>query len=168
MKQIHGGDIYRNSVEIDFSVNVNPLGVPDAVKAALHSAVEHCMVYPDIHTEQLKEEVSKMLNIPKEGLLFGNGASELFMAVIQALKPKKVVIPVPSFYGYEYAVTTEAEEILYYPMKAETDFSLDEDLFKILNEDVDLLILANPNNPTGALMEKAFLRKLCDFCRGYV
>ena len=29
---IHGGDIYRNHIAIDFSINVNPLGVPKAVK----------------------------------------------------------------------------------------------------------------------------------------
>ena len=36
MKTIHGGDIYRNTVSVDFSVNVNPLGIPDSVKQALH------------------------------------------------------------------------------------------------------------------------------------
>ena len=33
MKGIHGGDIYRNDVKVDFSVNVNPLGIPKAVEA---------------------------------------------------------------------------------------------------------------------------------------
>ena len=37
-KAIHGGDIYRNQVRLDFSVNVNPLGMPDGVEAALHDA----------------------------------------------------------------------------------------------------------------------------------
>ena len=40
MKGLHGGDIYRNHVEIDFSVNVNPLGIPEAVEAALYEAVK--------------------------------------------------------------------------------------------------------------------------------
>ena len=34
MKGIHGGDIYRNDVKVDFSVNVNPLGIPKAVEAS--------------------------------------------------------------------------------------------------------------------------------------
>ncbi len=36
MKGIHGGDIYSNDVKLDFSVNVNPLGIPEAVKTALY------------------------------------------------------------------------------------------------------------------------------------
>ena len=34
MKSIHGGDIYNNKVNMDFSVNINPLGIPHSVKAA--------------------------------------------------------------------------------------------------------------------------------------
>ena len=165
MEQIHGGDIYRNSINIDFSVNVNPLGIPNEVKDALHRAVEHCMEYPDIHAEQLKEQVSKMLDVSKEGLLFGNGASEIFMAVIHTIKPKKTVIPIPSFYGYEYAASAEDEEIIYYQMKNENDFLLDDGIYEVLTEDVDLVILANPNNPTGALLNRSFLRKLCEHCK---
>ena len=100
MKGIHGGDIYRNDVKLDFSVNVNPFGIPKAVEAALYEAVDKCSKYPDISAEKLTKAVSEMLNVPKENLLFGNGASELFMAIIHGIKPKKIVIPVPSFYGY--------------------------------------------------------------------
>ena len=48
MQAIHGGDIYRNRIQIDFSVNINPLGIPEEVKDALHQAVDVCMQYPDI------------------------------------------------------------------------------------------------------------------------
>ena len=57
MKGIHGGDIYRNRVKMDFSVNVNPLGIPEAVKKALNEAVEHSSQYPDISAEKLKKNI---------------------------------------------------------------------------------------------------------------
>ena len=47
--QYHGGDIYRNQIRQDFSVNTNPLGMPDSVREALHQAVEEAEHYPDIH-----------------------------------------------------------------------------------------------------------------------
>ena len=34
-KSVHGGDVYHNQVELDFSVNINPFGMPDGVKKAL-------------------------------------------------------------------------------------------------------------------------------------
>lgn len=165
MERIHGGDIYRNHVEIDFSVNVNPLGIPKAVEAALHEAVTNCDKYPDITAKKLKIAVSKMLHVSKEGLLFGNGASELFMAVIHAIQPKKTVIPVPSFYGYEYAVQAADGEVIYFETKEENDFCLDEDFFAVLTEDVEVIFLANPNNPTGNLINKEYLRKVLLHCR---
>ena len=76
MKQIHGGDVYRNKIKTDFSVNINPFGIPGAVENALYTAVDSCTKYPDITVEKLKKAVKDMLDVPEEYLLFGNGASE--------------------------------------------------------------------------------------------
>lgn len=165
MKGIHGGDIYRNPVTLDFSVNVNPSGTPEAMTAALQEAVKKCGSYPDIEMEQLKETVGRTLLVPKEYLLFGNGASELFMAIVHGIKPQKTLIPAPSFYGYEYAAGAAKGEIVYHMLKPKTGFCPGEDLLEALTEDVDLLFLANPNNPTGRLPGKAYLQRLLDCCR---
>ena len=53
---IHGGDIYRNKVELDFSINVNPLGMPERVRQALVEAVNACTKYPDIEAQRLKKQ----------------------------------------------------------------------------------------------------------------
>ncbi len=165
MKQIHGGDIYRNRVNMDFSVNINPLGMPDGVKEALQRAAGRCQEYPDRMAEKLKKAVSSMLSVPKEYLLFGNGASELFMGIIHGLRPKKTCIPIPSFYGYEYAAEAASSNIVFFPLKEEEDFMLNEDFFDVLTEDTDLLFLANPNNPTGKRMEKEYLKRLLKICK---
>ena len=82
MQTIHGGDIYRNRIQIDFSVNINPLGIPEEVKDALHQAVDVCMQYPDMEAEQLKEALSRKFCLPKTYFLPGNGASELFLGIL--------------------------------------------------------------------------------------
>lgn len=161
---IHGGDIYRNHIAIDFSINVNPLGVPKAVKTALHQAVESCERYPDIKAERLKMAVSNMLTVPEEYLLFGNGASELFMAIVHGIKPKKIVIPVPSFYGYEYAGLAAESEIIYYEMNQRNNFCIGDDFDSILTDEIDLLFLANPNNPIGNLLDKETVKNLLQYC----
>ncbi|WP_444643719.1 pyridoxal phosphate-dependent aminotransferase [Caproiciproducens sp. R1] len=162
---IHGGDIYRNQVRIDFSVNSNPLGIPDSVKDALHEAVGHCEQYPDIRAEKLAESVSQMTGVGTEHLLFGNGASELFLAIIHAVRPKRIVIPVPSFFGYEKAAMASDAEIGYYEMKESAGFALDEGLLEQLTGDTDLLFLANPNNPVGNLLDGTLLKKIAAVCR---
>lgn len=164
-KGIHGGDIYRNRVDLDFSINMNPLGMPESVKEALHNAVDLCMSYPDPSAEALKEAVGRMLGVPEECLIFGNGASELFTAIVHGLKPKKIVIPVPSFYGYEHAAGSVGAECVYYEMKEEDGFLPDDGFFDVLTEDVDMVFLANPNNPTGGLPGRDYLKKLSEHCR---
>lgn len=164
-EKIHGGDVYRNRVSMDFSINVNPLGIPESVKQALKRAVNDCGKYPDISAEQLKLSVGKMHGISPEYLLFGNGASELLMAVVHAVMPKKTVIVTPSFYGYEYAAGASQGEIVYYGAVEKEDFHIGEALYDSLTDDVDLLFLANPNNPTGNLIEKGQLRRILSHCK---
>ncbi|MBW7571281.1 pyridoxal phosphate-dependent aminotransferase [Caproiciproducens faecalis] len=161
---VHGGDIYRNQVRIDFSVNSNPLGIPDSVKSALHEAVGHCEQYPDIRAQELTDSVSKMTGVEKEHILFGNGASELFLAVIHAVQPKRIVIPVPSFFGYEKAASASNAQIYYYEMQECAGFALNEGILKELTEETDLLFLANPNNPVGNLVDSALLEKVARVC----
>ena len=165
MNGIHGGDIYRNKVNMDFSVNINPLGMPDTVEHVLRSAVERCSEYPDIEAAGLKTAVSNMLNIPKDYLVFGNGASEIFMGIVHALRLAKTVITVPSFYGYKYATQAVESDIVYFPLKEKNEFLPDEELLEALTEDIDIVWLANPNNPTGKMVSKEYLKKLFNVCR---
>ena len=53
-EELHGGNVYGKRIEIDFSVNINPLGMPGAAEAALHGAVADCGRYPDIANRELK------------------------------------------------------------------------------------------------------------------
>lgn len=162
---IHGGDIYRNEVELDVSINVNPLGMPESVRQALLQAVSDCTKYPDPEVERLTEAVRKVLGVKETSILFGNGASELFQAVVHTIQPKKTLIPVPSFYGYEYAAHCVDGEICYWEMKRENGYSLDETIFPELEKGVELVFLANPNNPTGCLLDRELLEQVLTYCR---
>ena len=162
---IHGGDIYRNEVELDFSINVNPLGMPERVRQALFQAVSDCTKYPDPEMERLTDCVRNVLGVKESSIVFGNGASELFQAVIHTIRPKKILIPVPAFYGYEYAAKCMDSEICYYMMKKEKGYSLDERIFTELEKGMELLFLANPNNPTGCLLDGKLLERILTYCR---
>lgn len=156
---MHGGDIYRHKVNIDFSVNVNPLGIPIEVKEAMHKAVDYCGAYPDYICEHLINGLADELGIQTSGVVLGNGASELISWIIKIINPQKVVLPVPSFLGYERAL---GSEFVRYTLKQENNFRLDEGILEQLQSDVDMLILTNPNNPTGALIEDKLMDKILD------
>ncbi len=161
---IHGGDIYQNKVRMDFSVNSNPLGMPVAVKRALKRAVRHCGEYPDLRAGELKEKLEALTGICREYILCGNGASELLLAILHGIRPRKTAIPVPSFYGYEYAAAAVKSSMLPILLREEERFCLTSSVLQRLDDEVDLLLLANPNNPTGAMIEADLLNKILEEC----
>ena len=136
---VHGGDIYRNCISLDYSVNINPLGIPASVEAALREAVALCRQYPDIGQEKLKAAIAGMDKVSADEILCGNGASELFPAILHALKPKKILIPVPSFYGYEWAAGVEDCEVSYFPLREQDNFVLGEDFIEALDKETKLI-----------------------------
>lgn len=65
MEYGHGGDIYRNrNVELDFSVNVNPLGMPNFVWEAAQRSIAFCTGYPDSSCENLRGRLSEVTGVP--------------------------------------------------------------------------------------------------------
>ncbi|MDD3367880.1 MAG: histidinol-phosphate transaminase [Lachnospiraceae bacterium] len=176
----HGGDIYRNRISYDFSVNINPLGMPDGVKKALHRAVKSSTQYPDIQSEQLINVLAAYLNCDPSWILCGNGASELFTAIMHARISKRIadrsvidrsvvdtkwiLDPMPSFAGYLSAAQSIGAQVIPYFLSSDHDFELEQDICNVLTKDVDMLFLANPNNPTGKLINPTVLEYILKHC----
>lgn len=173
MKSIHGGDIYNNKVNMDFSVNINPLGIPDTVKEAMSDALSYADRYPDIACSGLKKALAgyftqQGFSIQSEDIIPGNGASELFMAIAHAIKPKKAVLLAPGFFGYEHVLGAVGCDIRYFQLDEQNDFSpaaRTDALMDMLTDDTDIFFIANPNNPTGRLADSSFMKQIIKHCK---
>ncbi len=62
MSYVHGGDVYRRAVDLDYSVNINPLGIPPRACAAAKHGVDQSTAYPDWKVEKLRDAVVSFLN----------------------------------------------------------------------------------------------------------
>ncbi|MCR4687386.1 MAG: aminotransferase class I/II-fold pyridoxal phosphate-dependent enzyme [Lachnospiraceae bacterium] len=167
MKNIHGGNIYDNKIDLDFSVNISPLGMPDKVKDVIVKSVDSINNYPDMECKDLKDKLGEKYGISPSFFLIGNGSSEIFMAIAHSKPGAKALIIVPSFYGYEYAFSNAGCDIEYYCLKEEDDYKLKEDVLDVINVGLDYVIMANPNNPTGALIDETVIYKILDKCLKY-
>ncbi len=127
---VHGGDRYRNDIIHDFSINISPLGTPKKVMEALQNCVSEIEAYPDPFAEQLKEKVAEKRKIPKDTIVFGNGASELIYAIIRAVRPKRAWIPIPSFTEYERALQAYGTEIEFFLLPEKKDFVMGNEFVK--------------------------------------
>lgn len=141
----HGGDVYRNSIEYDFSINVNPLGMPLASIQAAHEGIVLTGRYPDYRAEQLCRAIAKAQNIPADRIIPGNGAAELLYALGQTI-PGKALTLAPTFTGYAEAVAAGGGELTY--------ASDEQELLAKMDDSIRLVFLCNPNNPTGTLFTR--------------
>lgn len=163
--QIHGGDIYRNKIHMDFSVNANPLGPqPEVIEAVQAAAADVCR-YPDIYCEKLIQLLSSFEKVEKEQILCGNGAAELFFSAVLAVKPEKALVLSPTFSEYERALQVTDTQIFYYELKKEQEFQIREDFLEEITPELDLVFLCNPNNPTGQATPRGLLEKIAEKCR---
>lgn len=126
MEYQHGGDIYTNNVTMDYSANINPLGLPRGVKEALYKAADSCSFYPDSQSMRLRKELAGFHSVSAENIICGNGAADLIFQIVQALKPKNALLIAPSFLEYEQALKASSCSIVLYCLKEENGFRLTE------------------------------------------
>lgn len=164
MEYGHGGDIYRNEVEYDFSVNINPLGMPEKSLEAAKKALLSCGSYPDWQAEKLCQAIAQAEGVKREQVLLGNGAAELIYAFLFALKPKNGLLLAPSFAEYETALVSAGGKPAFWKLQEEKGFALEEDFLEAIEKETDAVFVCNPNNPTGRLTKRELLIQIAQRC----
>jgi len=168
--QSHGGDRYRHRVEMDFSVNTNPLGMPTFVRRAMEGALDGSPApslewYPDPACERLRAALAACHRLETGEILCGNGASELIFAFARGLgRGRRALLPVPSFGEYERALQAARIPVTYYGLRQEDQFAVTEALLEQLTGEIGLLFLCQPGNPVGSLMPDGLLRQILERC----
>lgn len=169
----HGGNLYAAARQtggspddyLDFSANINPLGIPGSVRQAILSAVDSIIHYPDAEATALKQAISRQYGVTADRITAGNGAVELLYLLCHALRPRRVLIPAPAFSEYERAARAAGAAIEYHFLRPGDGFAVPlEPLIDKLAA-VDMLFLGNPNNPTAVLCRRQQLERLLTAAR---
>ncbi len=152
----HGGDVYNyNGPILDFSSNINPLGVPESFRLALSEQLDDFTRYPDIRYRSLRDNIGTYLNVCPDSVLPGNGAVDLIYKLIGTLKCEKVYGLCPSFSEYRRAAETAGRQYIELPAYDIEYRRFDKDAFIQAMTPQSLAVVCNPNNPTGTLLPKA-------------
>lgn len=165
MKHIHGGNVYQYKNCVDFSANCNPLGTPESVKNAIIESLSHISDYPQVGCAPLRDAIAQYEGVKPSQVICGNGAAELIFSLCRALKPKKALLPAPTFAEYEQALTSVDCVCSHFFLKEETNFSMEASFLEEIKKGFDIIFLCNPNNPTGILTDRNFLMEILKTCR---
>ena len=165
MKYGHGGDIYTYEGMVDFSANINPFGPSEAVMDAVASSAAQIGAYPDSQCRKLRSALAEKEGIPGEMLVFGNGAADLIFSLVFAERPGKALLCAPSFSEYAQALEAVGCEIVYHYLEEENNFCLGEKYLECLTEDIDMIFLCSPDNPTGQVLGRELLVRILEKCR---
>ncbi|MDO4941410.1 MAG: pyridoxal phosphate-dependent class II aminotransferase [Lachnospiraceae bacterium] len=161
----HGGIIYDKEKEIlDFSANIHPDGMPDEVARAMQASLKESIHYPDPDCVKLRQCIAKKHDISMKHVICGNGAADLIFHLAFVLKKNKILLPIPAFTEYEeafYAASRGNISMNYYEMDQKS-FLIEEDILDKMDDSVDILILCNPNNPTGQLIDPELLDRIME------
>lgn len=171
--ETHGADIYTAAEKsginendiIDFSSNINPLGMPESVKMAAVNSVAHSNRYPDINSRELIRSISRWENVPESWIFAANGAAEAIYRIAFCLKPKKGLVTAPAFSEYENALNSAGSQVDYYNLKEEFGFKIQDDILEHINSDTGIVFICNPNNPTGQLTDIETAEKIIARCQ---
>lgn len=169
MHLIHGGDVYsaRQKMKqepLDFSANINPMGMPPGAVRAAADALQQCTQYPDPLCRELRAALAAYEGIPAEQIVCGNGAADLIFRIVAATHPRRALLLEPTFAEYEQALRSMDCSIAYFPLQESEGFVLPEAFLQQLTPEINLLFLCNPNNPTGRTVSPALLQEIWKRC----
>ena len=140
----------------DFSVNINPLGMPEGVYEAVCASAAEWASYPDPFCHPLREALASFEGVPKQWLICTNGASDLIFRISSFIKPTEALVLAPTFSDYERSIIASGGRTVVHDLEKTSLFRVDERLLESIQRTrPQLLFLCNPNNPTGAVIPMA-------------
>lgn len=153
---------------VKLDANENPLPWPSGMKEKLFKEQFELNRYPDGEAVELKKALSKYTGIPAEGVLTGNGSDELIQLIMTTFggDNKAVVLHPPTFSMYWAGAKVTGTAIIEVPLLERDDLEVRLDVDEILKAaarpEVHILILCNPNNPTGSLYPREDILRIVE------
>ena len=165
MTEIHGGNLTAYPDYLDFSANINPLGMPESVRQAVLDSADDWSHYPDPACTRLVCAISEHEQFPEDQIVCGNGAADLIYRMVSAFRPQSAVVCAPTFSEYESALQSVGCKVTHYLLRETSGFRLQPDILEMLTQETDILFLCTPNNPTGLRIAPDLLRIIAEKCR---
>jgi histidinol-phosphate aminotransferase len=144
-------------------LNENPLPPSDKVIKAVADSLRHGNWYPDSFL-RLRTKIGKMYDLGPDNVALCNGSSETIDAMMRIfLTPgDEFILSTPTFELFPPRAELCGGKVVQIPVR-EDDLQYDVDgMLNAINEKTKLILIINPNNPTGVFIDDADLKRFCE------
>ncbi len=148
---------------VKLASNENPFPIPENVKESICKQLDMVNRYPASDSYYLKNRIAEYNGVEPENVLVGAGSVEIIKMIVKTfIKPgEKVITSEKSFLMYKIATIENFGKESYIEIPMDDKFRFDLDAINdALKDDVKVIFLTNPNNPTGTEIES---QKIIDF-----
>jgi L-threonine-O-3-phosphate decarboxylase len=165
----HGGDLAEaarvsggqaESI-LDFSASVNrsvDVGLFQSWLMESSAAINH---YPDPEYSELKKLIARRHGLAVDSILLGNGATELLYLAPRAIKTHSGLILAPAYADYADALSFAGAQVTRLFLQSQNSFAYDyASMSQEIRRGCDMVIIGNPNNPTGSTIGVEAMREL--------
>ncbi|EGW36731.1 histidinol-phosphate transaminase [Desulfosporosinus sp. OT] len=147
---------------VKLDANENPFPWPVGMREDLFSEKLMFNRYPDGMGQDLKNAIAKYTKIPPAGILVGNGSDELIQLILLTFGGlgKSMIIHPPTFGMYQISAHLTDTTVVEVPLLNGLDLNTKQMLTAALSPDAHVVIICNPNNPTGTLFPREEILRL--------
>jgi len=154
--------LFNQTGGIKLSANESALGPSPKVKGMMLTALDSLQWYPDPNAVSVRDSIAKRYNLDFAKILMGVGSDELLKNLIASFSGygDEVIFSDVTFPLYKtYTLAAGATPVIV----PNIDFTVDiEGIIKFLSPKTSIVIIANPNNPTGTYINNSQLGYLRD------
>ncbi len=149
---------------IKIASNENPLGPSPRAIEATRRMLHESSIYPDNEAHSLRHALASRLGVDPAELVFGSGSNELIHLLVRSFCRPGIDRVVTHRYAFlSYRQATEITGALLSEAEVKPDLSCDADaLIAAMTDDTRIVLVANPNNPTGAHLTRSELERIVE------
>ncbi|RJQ66456.1 MAG: cobyric acid synthase [Desulfobacteraceae bacterium] len=145
---------------LDFSASINPQGPPGHLRSLVNRSLGEVVHYPDPYASGLAAAIADQHGLSSRQIVVGNGSTEILFALPRVLGVSAALIPVPSYLDYRTAVLREGLDVEEVLLKEADGFAMPWTAVEKKLKGGEMVILGQPNNPTGRLFDNERLADL--------
>lgn len=146
--------------------NESHFGISHAAREAILGSIDQCGLYPDDHYPELKEIIAGRENLSPENIILGAGSIEIITALLHLYKTRgEILSGEPTYYDFVDYVGKANCLLRQVPLNGQFEHDL-QAMERQVGQNISLIYICNPNNPTGSITPEDKLRSFCQKVSG--